>query len=133
MATIADVRALIGDQVVADDTGDFLFTDEHLQTLLNLNNDSVFRAAADALRALSIDQVYLYKASLKTDDMAVDGAQVAAQLRLLATEFENKANSQDTQDAGFEIVPFNTGGYCYPEGAARLSGGYHIGGRFTCL
>ena len=38
MATIDDVRALIGDVVVADDTGEFLFSDEHLQTLLNLNN-----------------------------------------------------------------------------------------------
>lgn len=130
MATIDDVRALIGDVVIADDTGEFLFSDEHLQTLLNLNNGSVFRAAADALRALSVDQVYLYKASLKTDDMSVDGAQVAVQLRLLATEFENKANSQDAQDAGFEIVAFDTGGRSYPEGAARPG---YWGWSPTCL
>lgn len=130
MATIDDVRALIGDVVIADDTGKFLFSDEHLQTLLNLNNGSVFRAAADALRALSVDQVYLYKASLKTDDMSVDGAQVAVQLRLLATEFENKANSQDAQDAGFEIVAFDTGSRSNPEGAARPG---YWGWSPTCL
>lgn len=117
MGTIDEVRALVGDLVVADDTGDFLFSDSHISTLLTLNDGSSFRAAADLLRALAMDQVYLYKASLRTDDLSVDGSQVAAQLRLLATELDNKANRQDLVDPGFELIPFNTGNCPWPEAA----------------
>ena len=97
------VRSLYGD-LVEDDEGNFLFDDETIEDWLELGEGSAYRAAAMACRALAVDQAYLLKV-VRTDDLAVDGAKVAAELRIMANDFEAQANRIDAEgDNNFEVV-----------------------------
>ena len=83
------VRSLYGDMTL-DDQGNFLFSDEVIDGWLTLTGGSAYRAAAIALRALAADQAYLLKV-VRTDDLQVDGRAVAAELRQLADDYDQRA------------------------------------------
>lgn len=81
--------------------GAFILTDAHLQGYLDLNDGSVYLAAADALDAMATSEVLLSKV-IRTQDLATDGTKVAADLRGKAVALRAKA---DADGSFFEIVP----------------------------
>lgn len=107
------VRLLIPDTAV-DSDGDYLFGDDQIDGLLGLFGGSIKRAAAQAKDIIATDQVLLLKV-LRTDDLSVNGAQVAAELRLEAQSLRDQVDASDSLEASdyFNIVyPSPTG---YPE------------------
>jgi hypothetical protein len=107
------VRLLIPD-VAIDVNGDFLFNDEQIDGLLGLFGGNVKRAAAQAKDIIATDQVMLLKV-VRTDDLSVNGAQVAAELRLEAKALRDQADTADSLTASdyFDIIyPAPVG---YPE------------------
>ncbi len=108
------VRSLYGD-MTPDDQGNFLFSDEVIDGWLTLAGGSAYRAAAIALRALAADQAYLLKV-VRTDDLQVDGRAVAAELRQLADDYDQRAREDDTEgDGTFDIVAIGKRSLCRPE------------------
>ena len=102
----AQVRLLI-----ADNGAEQLFTDEQLSTFLAITEGSVYRASAHALRAIAVSEVLISK-KIRTQDLSTDGPAVAAELRALAKEFEDRASDAESF---FSIIP--NFGYCKPEAA----------------
>ena len=108
------VRSLYGD-MTPDDQGNFLFSDEVIDGWLTLAGGSAYRAAAIALRALAADQAYLLKV-VRTDDLQVDGRAVAAELRQLADDYDQRAREEDTEgDGTFDIVAIGKRSLCRPK------------------
>lgn len=88
------LRLLITD-VEQNDTGNYIFTDDQLETYLN-NTGNVYFAAAFALRTIAANEVLLSK-YIRTDDLTVDGPSVSKELRLLALDYENQGKSEVAQ------------------------------------
>lgn len=112
---VGKVRLLIADLA----EGAFLFEDELLEGYLALNDNSLYRAAADALDAIATSEVLVSK-KIRTQDLSTDGPAVAAELRHQAARLRAKADQMD-EDAGsfFNVIP-NT--YSKPEGAEARYG-----------
>lgn len=105
MATdIEKVRALIPDL----DEDDQIFSDTQIDVYLEIYAGNVRRAAAAAINAISIDEVLLLKV-VRTDDLQVNGAQVAEQLRKRAKDLNDEADASEAGEASdvFLVV----GGY----------------------
>lgn len=99
-------RSLYGD-LSPDQTGDYLFDNTTVEGFLRLAHSNPYRAAAMACRALSVDQVYLLKV-VRTQDLQVNGAAVAAELRLIAQDLDVQADAYElNDDDGFEIIDFD--------------------------
>jgi hypothetical protein len=98
------VRLLIPDTAV-DEEGEFLFTDDQIDGLLGLYANNIKRTAAQAKDIIATDQVLLLKV-VRTDDLSVDGAKVAAELRLQAKSLRDQADAADALAVGdyFDIV-----------------------------
>lgn len=112
---IGQVRHLIADL----DPINQLFTDEQLQTYLELNDwdtgnkPGIYRAAADALHAVATTEVLLSK-KIRSQDVSTDGPAVAKELREQASAFRARADKAEAKaeaeaaatDSFFDIVPF---------------------------
>lgn len=115
MSDIDLVRSLYGD-IEPDTDGNYLFDDFSIEGFLKLADNNPYRAAASACRALAVSEAYLLKV-VRTDDMQVNGAVVAAELRLLAESLEEQADQFD--DGQFEVVDFSTGSSRIPEASTN--------------
>ena len=113
MSTSTDqVRLLIADT----DLDTQLFTTLQIQAFLDLNADAVRLAAADALDTIATSELLVSKV-IKTQDLATDGAKVAAELRARAKQLRDQVAATATAAAdGFffdSVDPF--GGAGVPE------------------
>lgn len=99
--TTDQVRLLIPDVDVEEP----IFSDSQLETYLEIAGDNPLRAAAYALRAIASNQALTLK-WVRTDDLQVNGAEVAKQLRELAKDLDGRAEAADEAllDEGFGIV-----------------------------
>lgn len=117
--TVQQVRYLIPDveQVDWEDEGtpSYLFTDEHLASLLEINRGRVKRAAADAVAAIAVSEALISKV-IKTEDLQTDGAKVANALLIRARNLREEDREDDLADdqSFFEIVGFRRGRRCRP-------------------
>lgn len=79
---------------ISDVTSPFIFEDNEIAAFLSMSKDSVLRAAAAALMAIAGNEALIYK-YVRTDDLTIDGAKVATELRLQARQLETQAASED--------------------------------------
>lgn len=103
-SAVGHVRLLIPDTAVDTDEN-YIFSDEQINALLGLFNGSAKRAAAQAKDIIATDQLLLIKV-VRTDDLSVDGAKVAAELRLQAKALRDQADAEDQAEVFdyFQIV-----------------------------
>lgn len=124
-AGVGQVRLLIPDSDTFDGTvdTDYLFSDDQITALLSLYSDSVRRSAAAAIDIIANDQVLLYKV-VRTDDLSVNGAEVADALRKRAQSLREEAKAYDGQELedSFQIVyPLDSDNFL-PEGVPPVWG-----------
>lgn len=109
---------------ISDVTDPYIFEDNEIAAFLSMSKDSVLRASAAALMAIAGNEALLYK-YVRTDDLTIDGAKVATELRLQARQLEAQAADEDE----FFMVSYPT---CsrYPRGLEyeEHSHGYGYGG-----
>lgn len=89
------VRLLTGDKAVDD----YLFTDDEMESFLELNNGNVYYAAADALDAIAANAAYTLKV-LTILDVTTNGQATAEAIRASAAALRAKADA----DAANTIV-----------------------------
>lgn len=110
------VRLLLNDV----DEPNFVFSDDEIDAFLALEDDSVKRAAAQAIDT-NADNEALASKVLKDHQLSTDGAKVAEALRKRAAALRAQADREDAlgdDDSYFEIVPTNGTG-CGPELTGR--------------
>lgn len=96
---IDQVRALM-----ADVGSDQYLTNPQIQTYLDLNDDNVRRAAAEALEAIAVSELLVGKV-IRTQDLQTDASKIAAELRALAARLRQTADEQDAGEwGGFDVV-----------------------------
>lgn len=97
------VRLLIAD--VSDDPAKLVLTDAQVTGFLSLNAGNVRRAAADALDAIATSEALVSKV-IRTQDLATDGAKVAAALQTKAAQLRAQADTADDalDDGLFDVV-----------------------------
>jgi hypothetical protein len=100
--SVGQTRLLIPDTAV-DGSLDYIFSDTQINALLGLFGDNVKRAAAAAKDILASDNVLLLKV-VRTDDLNVDGAKVAAELRAQAKSLRDQADVDEGTFDYFDIV-----------------------------
>lgn len=88
--------------LIADVDDDPLIDDEQLAGYLALNDDSVRRAAADALDAIA-DSETLVSKKIRTQDLQTDGPATATSLRAHAARLRAQA---DADESFVEIIDF---------------------------
>jgi hypothetical protein len=119
---ITKVRALIPDIERLDNPSDptlpaeYLFSDQHLQTFLDLFEDNVFLAAAQALDTLASSEALISKV-MQSDDLKTDGAKTAAALKAQAAALREQGALFGFEDLA--IVEFAGYGACGYELAHR--------------
>lgn len=89
------VRLLTGDKAVDD----YIFTDDEIESFLELNNGNVYYAAADALDAIAANAAYTLKV-LTILDVTTNGQATAEAIRSSAVALRAKADA----DAANTIV-----------------------------
>lgn len=89
------VRLLTGDKA-ADD---YIFTDDEMESFIELNNGNVYYAAADALDAIAANAAYTLKV-LTILDVTTNGQATAEAIRASAAALRAKADA----DAANTIV-----------------------------
>lgn len=107
---VGRVRLLIDD---TDDTS-AVFTDRELVSFLDLNRQSILRAAAQALLMIAGSEARLSK-KIRTQDLSTDGPAVAAELRAQAKQLRSQAAEEEAEapEASFFGVveyPYTTTG-----------------------
>lgn len=95
----AQVRLLIADTAAAPDQ---LLVDDQIEGFLELNAQSVRRAAADALDAIASSETLVSK-KIRTQDLSTDGPAVADSLRKHADRLRSQADDEDGVEL-FDIV-----------------------------
>lgn len=90
------VRLLIPDTAV-DGADEFLFSDDQIEAFLGLFSGNIKRAAAQAKDVIASDTVMLLKV-VRTDDLQVDGAKAAAELREQAASLRKQADKDAEND-----------------------------------
>jgi hypothetical protein len=90
----AKVRLLISDI----DLTSPIFNDEAIAAFLEINGDSVKRAAASALLVIAANEVLVQK-RIRLLDLATDGPAEAEALRKLAAQYRDEAEYEDTDGA----------------------------------
>lgn len=109
---VKKVRALIPDiepvpnpnQPYADP--EYMFADLHLQAFLDINNQNIRLAAADALEALGTSEAYIAKV-IKTEDLQTDGAKMMGQFLARSRWLRQVASMEANDDPdGFDIVEY---------------------------
>lgn len=99
---ILAIRALIADPGDPLHNEVTLLSDEQLQAFLDLEDNSIRRAAADALEAIAISEVLVSK-KITTQDLSTDGPAVAKALMDLAGKYREQELADG--DGYFEIIP----------------------------
>lgn len=98
------VRLLIADT----DENHLIFEDAQISGFLAIaRNNSIKRAAADALDAIATSEALIGKV-IRTQDLQTDGAKLADALRKHATELRRQADDDDETDGAasyFDTVP----------------------------
>lgn len=89
------VRLLTGDKAVDD----YIFTDDEMESFLELSNGNVYHAAADALDAIAANAAYTLKV-LTILDVTTNGQATAEAIRASAVALRAKADA----DAANTIV-----------------------------
>jgi hypothetical protein len=89
------VRLLTGDKAVDD----YIFTDDEMESFLELSNGNVYCAAADALDAIAANAAYTLKV-LTILDVTTNGQATAEAIRASAAALRAKADA----DAANTIV-----------------------------
>lgn len=89
------VRLLTGDKAVDD----YIFTDDEMESFLELSNGNVYNAAADALDAIAANAAYTLKV-LTILDVTTNGQATAEAIRASAAALRAKADA----DAANTIV-----------------------------
>lgn len=89
------VRLLTGDKAV----NDYIFTDDEMESFLELSNGNVYHAAADALDAIAANAAYTLKV-LTILDVTTNGQATAEAIRASAVALRAKADA----DAANAIV-----------------------------
>lgn len=106
---LGQMRVLIPDDaaVFGDDKDEYLFTDEQLQTYLDIASGSVLRAAALAVSALATSEALISKV-IKTQDLQTDGAKLSGALLAKAQELFKQAANVDVMASFdyFELVDY---------------------------
>lgn len=92
---VKQIRLLTGDKA-ADD---YIFTDDEMESFLELNNGNVYYAAADALDAIAANAAYTLKV-LTILDVTTNGQATAEAIRASAAALRAKADA----DAANAIV-----------------------------
>jgi hypothetical protein len=95
---IGQMRSALGDTNVEDP----LFSDPELQALLDLNEDNVFGAIADAFRRIASETALLYKV-IRTDDLQVNGSQMAETFLKSAEKYDKKAERYE-ETGGLTLI-----------------------------
>lgn len=81
-----------------------IFSDEEITAFLAMNDQNVFRAAADALDIIASNQSYILKV-FSENGTSINGPAVAADLRTHARTLREKAQSHvGTVNTGLAIV-----------------------------
>lgn len=84
------VRLLTGDKV----SDEYIFTDDEMESFLELNSGNVYRAAADALDAIASNAAYTLKV-LTILDITTNGQATADAIRASAAALRSKADADD--------------------------------------
>ncbi|MDJ0321834.1 hypothetical protein [Pseudarthrobacter sp. PS3-L1] len=84
---LGQVRLLIAE---ASETGGQVLSDEQVMAFLTLRGDNVYRAAAAALRSIAVSEALTSKV-ISAQDVSVDGAKLATELRALAKTYDDQA------------------------------------------
>ena len=84
------VRLLTGDKV----SDEYVFTDDEMESFLELNSGNVYRAAADALDAIASNAAYTLKV-LTILDITTNGQATADAIRASAAALRSKADADD--------------------------------------
>lgn len=116
--SVGQFRALIGDtdaEGVTAGVGDYAwYGDEAIEGIVSVYAGNVKRAAAQALRTIASTQALLLK-KWSADDLSVDGAAIARELRELARGLDEQAAGEDGMTDIFEMVYFGQNHECHPE------------------
>lgn len=101
---VGQVRLLIAD----DNAASPVFTNEAIAAFLTMEGNVVKRAAALAYETIAADEALTSKV-IRTQDLATDGAKVAAALQAQAKEWRAQAavDLEDTDGGFYDIVPLN--------------------------
>lgn len=121
--TVGQVRALLGDTDAVALTppivgqGEYAwFSDDDITAVLGLYADNPKRAAARLLLTVAGSQALLLK-KWSADDLSVDGAAIADQLRRIAGQLQEEADAGDASADIFMIsYPGRQSGVLWPEG-----------------
>lgn len=90
---VGKVRLLISDR----DSEYPIFSDEDIEAFLDMNSDSVRRAAAEALDAMASNEAFVQK-RITLLDLTTDGPATAAALRAGANKLRELADLEDESD-----------------------------------
>lgn len=112
MATIDDVRALIG-----DDTEPYTYTDEQIQALLDATQGNGYIAGALLLERAAVTVA----TSVRTDDLQISGKDQSSAMLLMAQRLRDMDDLINAAlgDEAFTIVYRDQGGNIWPEASAR--------------
>lgn len=101
---VGKVRMIIGDK----DEAYVMFQDDEISAFLDLNGESVKRAAAAALDTIASDQTLKLKV-IRLLDLSTDGAGVARSLREHADRLRVEADVADAAEEGglFDYAEMN--------------------------
>lgn len=101
LSTKDRVRLLTSD--VGGESGeDFIFTDDEVNTFLDMSDDDIYAAAASALLAMAVNEAIVQK-RIEYLGLKTDGPAVAKDLRETAKRYADMAG----EDAEFEIADMN--------------------------
>lgn len=102
---IGQVRLLVPDTEQLGDVPSYIFSDGQIQAFLTLYSNNVKRAAAQAKLVLATSEALINKV-IRTNDLATDGAKLAAELRAQAQLLMSEADKDDAEDSydSFSIV-----------------------------
>lgn len=114
--SVGQVRLLIPDTAPTPYPDlDYIFADAQITALLGLFNGNVKRAAAQAKDIIATDEVLLVQV-VRTDDLSVDGAKVAAELRAQAKSLRDQADAADQAEVFDYFQVVYSQNELYPEG-----------------
>ena len=95
---IGKVRMQIGDR----NQDEYIFSDAEIQSFLDMNEDSILYAVADALETIATNDAMLKK-RIRLNDLSDDRAAIAAELRLLARQKRELAERSGSGNQSFNL------------------------------
>jgi hypothetical protein len=108
---VAQVRAFIPDieKIVNPNRpgseAEYIFTDAHLQALVDANGGNPRLAAADAVELLGTTEAFILKV-VSSEDLQTDGAKLLNAYIIRAAQMRKTARDELNDQGSFDIVPF---------------------------